>query len=148
MHILFTLLSLIASAYAYQVITPGGASGWTTAGPNVVTWQRVDTDPRNFTILLVNQVGPSASSPPPPLILMLLTERCIMPLGSQVLAALVDGTLDTFTVSPPSTGYPTGTGFRVNLVVDSEHLDSILAQSQQFSIVQPNTTASVTRTIA
>ncbi|KAH9042864.1 hypothetical protein EDB84DRAFT_899140 [Lactarius hengduanensis] len=122
MQFFFTLLSFVALASAYQVSSPGGSSGWTIAGPNVVTWQRVNTDALNFTIVLSNQAR--------------------TPSYQQVLAALVDGTLGKFTVSPPSTGFPTGTGFQVNLVADSQNLNSIFAQSQQFSILQATTTTS------
>ena len=47
---------LAASAFAYQVTEPTNATGWTTAGSNVVAWDKVSTDPANFTIVLVNQV--------------------------------------------------------------------------------------------
>ncbi|KAH9173333.1 hypothetical protein EDB89DRAFT_1850369 [Lactarius sanguifluus] len=122
MQFFFTLLSFVALASAYRVTSPGGSSGWTIAGPNVVTWERVGTDALNFTIVLSNQAQ--------------------TPSYQQVLAALVDGTLGKFTVRPPSTGFPTGTGFQVNLVEDSESLSTIYAQSQQFSIVQATTTTS------
>jgi hypothetical protein len=49
------LLASIASAFAYQVTAPGDTQGWTTAGPNYLTWVRVDTDPLNFTAVLTNQ---------------------------------------------------------------------------------------------
>lgn len=48
------LLASIASAFAYEVTSPGDSEGWTTAGPNVLTWDRVDTDPANFTVVLTN----------------------------------------------------------------------------------------------
>lgn len=64
MRSLFTLFSLVASVCAYQVITPGNNSGWTTGGPNNVTWQRVNTDQTTFTMVLVNQVrSPSLARP-------------------------------------------------------------------------------------
>jgi len=56
MRFFVTLFSLIASACAYQIITPGNSAGWTTAGGNNVTWQRVSSDQAAFTMLLVNQV--------------------------------------------------------------------------------------------
>jgi hypothetical protein len=56
MRCIFSLLSFVAAACAYQVTNPNTNQGWTTAGPNTVTWQRVDTDPATFTLLLVNQV--------------------------------------------------------------------------------------------
>jgi hypothetical protein len=49
------LLASIASAFAYQVTSPGEDENWTTTGPNVLTWVRVDTDPLNFTAVLTNQ---------------------------------------------------------------------------------------------
>jgi hypothetical protein len=122
MQFFFALIPFVALASAYQITSPGGAAGWTTAGPNVVAWQRVSTDALNFTLVLSNQAQ--------------------TPSYSQVLAALVDGTLGTFTVSPPSTGYPTGNGFQVNFVQDTEHLSTIYAQSTQFAIAQATTTAS------
>jgi len=127
MQFFFALIPFLALASAYQVTSPGGAAGWTTAGPNVVTWQRVSTDQQNFTIVLSNQAR--------------------TPSYQQVLAALVDGSLGKFTVSPPSTGFPTGSGFQVNLVNDTENLNTILAQSQQFSIVTATTTGSFSGTI-
>jgi hypothetical protein len=56
MRSLITLFSFVASACAYQIISPSNTSGWTTLGRNNVTWQRVNTDAATFTMLLVNQV--------------------------------------------------------------------------------------------
>lgn len=56
---------------------------------------------------------------------------------SQILAALVDGTTGSQQMNPPSGGWPTGSGFRVNLVQDAQDLNTILAQSGTFSIVNP-----------
>jgi hypothetical protein len=126
MKFFFTLPSFVALATAYQITSPGGATGWTTAGPNSVAWSRVSTDPLNFTIVLVNQN--------------------ITPSYSQALDALVDGTLGNITVNPPSTGFPTGDNFQVNFVQDATHLSTILAQSTQFSITQSNSTSTTTST--
>lgn len=52
-----SLLALAASAAALQVTQPSNSSGWTTSGPNTVTWSSVNTDKSNFTIVLNNQVG-------------------------------------------------------------------------------------------
>jgi hypothetical protein len=69
MRSLFTVFSLVASACAYQILTPSNSSGWTTTGPNIVTWQRVNTDANNFTMVLVNQVrSPSLTRPFPALV--------------------------------------------------------------------------------
>jgi len=130
MRSLFALLALVSSAFAYQVITPGTSSGWTTAGPNQVTWQRVSTDATNFTMLLVNQ------------------NKSILPSGSELLAALVDGTQLQLTVSPPSGGFVAGTGYQVNFVQDPQNPNTIYAQSGQFAITQSSTTASAASTQA
>ncbi|KAH7914432.1 hypothetical protein BJ138DRAFT_1000125 [Hygrophoropsis aurantiaca] len=119
-------LASIASALAYQVTSPGGAQGWTTSGPNVLKWQRVDTDPLNFTAVLTN------------------VNQGVMPLGDQVLNALVDGTQGQIICNPPSGGWPTGDGFRVNLAHDVQNLDTLLAQSTQFSITAPSSSSGAT----
>ncbi|KAI1786654.1 hypothetical protein LXA43DRAFT_1032768 [Ganoderma leucocontextum] len=114
MRSILALLPFAASALAYSLTGPDAATGWTTSGPNVVAWQMVSTDPANFTIVLDNQN--------------------VTPATSQVLDALVDGTLGNITVNPPSGGWKAGKGFRVNFVKDSQDLNSILAQSPQFDI--------------
>ncbi|KAG0709818.1 hypothetical protein DFH29DRAFT_15980 [Suillus ampliporus] len=118
------LLASITSTFAYQVTAPGDSQGWTTVGPNYLTWVRVDTDPSNFTAVLTN------------------TNQAVMPQGPQVLNALVDGTLGQIICNPPSGGWPQGTGFRVNLAKDAEDLDTLLAQSNQFAITTSNSSAS------
>ncbi len=55
------LLAFAASALAYQVTEPDSVAGWTIAGPNVVSWNKVSTDPVNFTVVLVNQVRDTLS---------------------------------------------------------------------------------------
>jgi len=126
MRSLFTVLSLVASACAYQILTPSNSSGWTTVGPNLVSWQRVNTDSNNFTMVLVNQ------------------DKTIMPSGEEILIATVDGTQNSIAVPAPSGGFPTGTGFQVNFVKDSQDLTTIYAQSNQFSIIKPNTSSTTT----
>ncbi|KIK67932.1 hypothetical protein GYMLUDRAFT_68943 [Collybiopsis luxurians FD-317 M1] len=117
-------LAFAASACAYTVISPNSAQGWVNSGAQPLTWQRVDTDPLNFTAVLVN-VNDSSES--------------------QVLAAQVDGTLGNTTLNPPSGGWPSpGGGYRVNLVVNTTQLNSILAQSPIFNITESNTTSSST----
>ena len=114
MRAVLALLPFAASALAYSVTKPDATTGWTTSGPNVVVWSMVSTDAANFTIVLNNQN--------------------VTPATSQVLAALVDGSLGNITVNPPSGGWKAGKGFRVNLVKDTQDLNSILAQSPQFDI--------------
>lgn len=67
-----------------------------------------------------------------------------MPLNDQVLDALVDGTQGTIICNPPSGGWPMGDGFRVNLAQDAQHLDSLLAQSNEFSITAPSSSSGAT----
>lgn len=67
-----------------------------------------------------------------------------MPAGEEVLIATVDGTQNSITVPAPSGGFQVGQGYQVNFVKDSQDLNTILAQSNQFSITQPNTTSSTT----
>jgi len=130
MRCLFALLSFVAAASAYKVLTPGDTAGWSTAGPNTVTWQRVDTDPATFTMLLVNQ------------------NNNALPGGKEVLIATVDGTTGKINVPLPSSGFPAGNAFQINFVKDPQNLDAILAQSQQFAIAQSSTTASASSTVA
>jgi hypothetical protein len=118
------LLAFISSAFAYTVLTPNGSQGWTNHGAQLLTWQRVDSDRQNFTALLTNQN--------------------ITGFQPQILAALVDGTLGSAPMNPPSGGWPTGDHFRVNLVQDATDLNSILAQSPEFSITQGTSTLSST----
>ncbi|KAG1735281.1 uncharacterized protein EDB91DRAFT_1295476 [Suillus paluster] len=111
------LLATVTSTFAYQITTPGGPHGWTTAGPNSMTWVRVDTDPLNFTVMLTNQACNPAA----------------MPQGSQILDQYINGTLGQTVCSAPSGGWPEGYAFQVNLV-NAEDLNTLLAQSDQFNI--------------
>jgi hypothetical protein len=118
MRSIATVLAFAASALAYTVVAPTNATGFVNDGSNTVSWSRVSTDAMNFTILLVNQHS--------------------FPTYSQSLAALVDGTLNSIQVNPPSTGWPAnGYGYQINLVQDTEHLSTIFAQSEQFTIHDP-----------
>jgi hypothetical protein len=62
------------------------------------------------------------------------------------LQALVDGTLGTIQVNAPSTFFPVGSNFRINMVKDTENLNTILAQSPQFDIVAAPAASSVAHT--
>lgn len=50
------VLALATSALALQVTAPTNATGFSTSGQNTVSWNRVATDPANFTVVLVNNV--------------------------------------------------------------------------------------------
>lgn len=45
-------------------------------------------------------------------------------------------------VNPPSGEFQVAADYRVNLVKDTENLDTILAQSNQFNITSPSSTSS------
>jgi hypothetical protein len=121
------LLSLAASAFGYQVTIPGQNYNWTNNGPQTLSWVRVSTDATNFTAILVNQDKSILTAP-------------------EALAALVDGTLGSINVNPPSGGWPLGSGFQVNLVESAQNTDTIYAQSTQFSITSGNSSASSSST--
>ncbi|KAG8218656.1 hypothetical protein J3R82DRAFT_4321 [Butyriboletus roseoflavus] len=112
MRVFASVLLTVSSAFAYQVTFPGNAQGWNNTGPNYLSWARVDTDPLTFTAVLTN----------------------VNTNSNQVMDNNIDGTLGIVQCSAPSGGWPSGSGFRVNLVQDAQHLDTILAQSNQFNI--------------
>ena len=123
------LLSLIASAAAYQVTSPGAATKWYAGSvTNTFTWERVSTDAEQFTLVLTNN------------------DRSVLPVNNQQLIATVPGSTGTIEVPAPSGGFPVGTGFRVNMVKSPTELTTILAQSPEFEIVSgtPSSTGSVT----
>lgn len=68
----------------------------------------------------------------------------VFPEYTQVLNALVDGTQNpmSITVNPPSGGFKAGSGYRVNVVTDSQHLSSILVQSDMFTIKEGGASSS------
>ncbi|KAF8631601.1 hypothetical protein AX15_002349 [Amanita polypyramis BW_CC] len=126
--LLVCVLSLAASTLGYTVSIPNASKGWTNEGAQTLTWTRVATDSSNFTAVLTN------------------VDRSVLSENNQVLAALVVGTLGTTALNPPSGGWPLGNGFRVNLVKDTEDLNTIYAQSDEFSIMPPQNTSSYSMT--
>ncbi|KAH9939970.1 hypothetical protein B0H21DRAFT_794757 [Amylocystis lapponica] len=117
-----SVLALTASAFGLTVTSPTNTTGWTTSGDHTVSWSAVSTDPTNITVVLVN-----------------MNE---FPNYSQVLDALVQTSQGSVNVNPPSSGWPTGAGFQVNLVASSTQLTSILAQSDQFTLKQASSSSS------
>ncbi|KAG6903456.1 hypothetical protein C0995_005479 [Termitomyces sp. Mi166 len=111
------LFSFVASALAYTVTEPSAAHPWTASGPQTLSWDRVSTDPSTFTVVLTDMADSTYQ---------------------QVLAAEVGGDLQSIILNPPSGGWPQGEGFRLNLVQDVNHLDSILAQSSEYNIGNSN----------
>lgn len=51
-----TVLALASTAFAYTITKPDNTTGFFSTGSNTVSWTRVNTDPQNFTIVLVNKV--------------------------------------------------------------------------------------------
>jgi hypothetical protein len=54
----------------------------------------------------------------------------------EVLEALVDGTLGQMSINAPSTGFPVGSAFQVNMVSSTPGQSTIYAQSPQFNITK------------
>ncbi|KAF5362053.1 hypothetical protein D9756_002092 [Leucocoprinus leucothites] len=110
-------LSFVASSLAYLVNAPNGDQGvnWKSHTPGRVAWNRVDTDPRTFTIVLTNQ------------------DRSVLP-HDIVLAGSVDGTRGSLNIQPPRGGFPVGEHFRINFVKVPNDQHTIYAQSNEFSI--------------
>ncbi|KXN89610.1 hypothetical protein AN958_05477 [Leucoagaricus sp. SymC.cos] len=129
MYTVAVLLALATSACAYTVTKPSGAQGWTNVGPQPASWNRVSTDPLNFSIILTNQ------------------DRAVLP-QDQILVAQQDGvSTDTVNCNPPSGGWPLGKSFRINLVKSTEDQSTIYAQSDEFDIKAPNATSSTSLAI-
>ncbi|KAG6378737.1 GPI-anchored small secreted protein [Boletus reticuloceps] len=122
MRVLTSVLLAVSSAFAYQVTFPGDSQGWNTTGPNFLKWQRVDTDPTSFAVVLTNQnTG-----------------------YDEILDSVIDGTLGSVQCSTPAGGWPSGTDFRVNIAQDATHLGGLLAQSDGFNITQVSSNGSTT----
>lgn len=54
---LLSLLTLALSAAAYRVMEPTDTTVWMSMGTNKLRWDRVESDPVNFTAVLSNTVG-------------------------------------------------------------------------------------------
>jgi hypothetical protein len=50
------VFAFVASALAYSVLEPSATQGWSTGGPNTLSWDMVSTDASNFTAVLTNEV--------------------------------------------------------------------------------------------
>ncbi|KAF8195675.1 hypothetical protein K438DRAFT_1934151 [Mycena galopus ATCC 62051] len=115
--------AFVASVSAIQILTPGPGSNWLNNQSNIVTWSSVDTDPLNFTIVLINKNTTTAPVP-------------------QQLDALVVTSLDHTTVSPPSEGWPAvGGNYFLQFLLSTENTTQ-LAESQAFAINAPAVSSS------
>ncbi|KAJ7068475.1 GPI-anchored small secreted protein [Mycena amicta] len=119
--LLLAVVFVASTVSAFTVTSPGTGQNFTTDGSNTVAWTMVPTDRSNFTIVLSNG----------------------NPAEDEELKALVQASDGTTTVDPPAQGWPApgSQTWRINLVQDSENLDTILAQSSQFTFAAPKVTA-------
>ncbi|TEB35783.1 hypothetical protein FA13DRAFT_1728638 [Coprinellus micaceus] len=124
-------LSVLSTAFGFQVTRPSLSQGWTNNGPQTVAWDRVATDASNFSIVLTN------------------LDRSVLSTDI-VLADFVDATsASSISVSQPSSGWPTtGGSYRVNLVKSKNEQTTIYAQSTEFNITAGAATESAKSTSA
>ncbi|KAF9643624.1 hypothetical protein BDM02DRAFT_3123186 [Thelephora ganbajun] len=120
----FSILSVaflfVAAALGVTVTNPAQDTRW-DAGvkTQTVAWTSVATDHSSLTIVLVNmQTYPNIN--------IVLKENVVTSAGST-------------TVDAPSSGWPTGSGFQINLDQPTTSGVGILAQSQQFNITGTTT---------
>jgi len=109
-----TLLALPFGAFALQVTSPGLDAVWNSTGSHTITWSSVSTDPTQFGIFLTNfNVNPPQ----------------VLPLNNQVSTSAGSWTFDT--------ALPVGDNYRIRLnAINTPQNSGILAESQQFSVVQ------------
>ncbi|KAL5508387.1 hypothetical protein ACEPAH_6006 [Sanghuangporus vaninii] len=119
-----SILAVALGASALRVLAPNENEGWASTGSNTLSWERVSTDPTNFTVVLTN------------------TDRSVLPENNQLLAAFVDATSATsVSIDAPSGGFNVGGSYRVNLVKSQDDLDTIYAQSDEFDITAGTSSA-------
>ncbi|KAL5527253.1 hypothetical protein ACEPAG_6044 [Sanghuangporus baumii] len=118
------ILAVALGVSALRVLAPNENEGWASTGSNTLSWERVSTDPTNFTVVLTN------------------TDRSVLPENNQLLAAFVDATSATsVSIDAPSGGFNVGGSYRVNLVRSQDDLDTIYAQSDEFNITAGTSSA-------
>ncbi|KAF9779520.1 hypothetical protein BJ322DRAFT_1113327 [Thelephora terrestris] len=109
------ILLLSVNAWAATIIEPSSTTVWSANNDaQGIAWTSVPTDPDSFSLQLANMaVSPSIS--------IILKNNVSTAAGSTMVTA-------------PSSGWPTGNGFQVNVVQISSNGTAILAQSPQFAI--------------
>ncbi|EMD37778.1 hypothetical protein CERSUDRAFT_114442 [Gelatoporia subvermispora B] len=117
MRSIFVPLLLAGLAFGYVIVTPNSESGWTTEGPNAITWTKLATDPPEFSIILQSSI--------------------VGGIDELAIASGVDGNTGIFVVPPQEEGFPAGDGFHIDFVNATNNSD-IFAQSAPFSIIQSN----------
>jgi len=111
-------LLFVATALGISVTSPVEGASWDASkSTQSVAWDFVSTDTPSLSISLVNMVvNPSVN--------IVLKEDVTTSSGSA-------------TVNAPSSGWPTGKGYQINLI--QKNNNAILAQSQQFNITGTTT---------
>ncbi|TFL00546.1 hypothetical protein BDV98DRAFT_593877 [Pterulicium gracile] len=117
--------TLVASSLCYMVTFPSDIHNWGNTGSQLLSWNTVNTDANNFTVVLDNQVNPGLLSSDP-----------------IVLGETIMGDEGSVSLNPPSGGWVVGNGYRLNLVKSAGELHTIYAQSDQFNITSGQATGS------
>jgi len=121
--VLSAALLFATTAFGLSVTSPVEGAFWDASqNTQTVGWNSVSTDPTNFTVVLVNMV--------------------VYPNTNAVLKQNVLTSSGSTSVTAPSSGWPTGKGFQINLVQNNPTGVAILAQSQQFNITGTSTPSS------
>ncbi|GJC97669.1 extracellular conserved serine-rich protein [Colletotrichum tabaci] len=105
------ITSLLALAQAIKVTKPAKGDEWDASSSNEITWDTVNTDPKEFEIVVVNQSG--------------------FPEVSTTIATVnsADGKYEL-----KDTDLAAGDRYRINFLSTDSQNTGILAQSEQFSL--------------
>ncbi|KAI1942053.1 hypothetical protein LOZ66_001534 [Ophidiomyces ophidiicola] len=114
-NIIAPVLALAASVCALQVTSPKASATWNLSKKHSIEWNAVSTDPLTFAIELVNM--------------------SVHPPFSMKLARGIKSNAGSY-ITEPIRGVPPGSAYQFNLVSDNPASPGILAQSQQFTVVQ------------
>ncbi|EAW06582.1 GPI anchored serine-threonine rich family protein [Aspergillus clavatus NRRL 1] len=123
MRFLTSILALAATAAALTITSPKSMDQVDMSKPVDIEWTAVDSDPKNFTIILVNV----QSNPP----------------VSKVLAKDVKSSDEKYTVDGAS-GIPKSIGYQINFVSTGPMNTGILAQSPQFNVTDVKSASTTT----
>ncbi|KAJ0139337.1 GPI-anchored membrane protein [Colletotrichum tanaceti] len=105
------ITGLLALAQAIKVTNPAKGDEWDASSSNEITWDTVNTDPKEFEIVVVNQSG--------------------FPEVSTTVAKVnsADGKYEL-----KDADLPAGGPYRINFISTDRQNSGILAQSEQFSV--------------
>ncbi|KAJ5794271.1 Cell wall beta-glucan synthesis [Penicillium paradoxum] len=116
LSLVLSVLPLAISVGALRVTEPAKDDGIDVTGSLTVKWSSVNTDPSTVDIFLVNNF--------------------IYPNFEQKIASDIDTSKGSFTATDLK-GVAHGLGFQINLMSTSAQNTGILAQSQQFDVIEP-----------